>query len=105
MSAILYKPEEPKKNTSGSLSNRDKVGTITTAIGTGENAKNSLIYICIKWSFVSAGVLCLFVTANNWSFRVNEKVPNVVEDYRIIAGIFLPLITLALGYAFGKGQK
>lgn len=83
----------------------DKKGTITDTIGTGDNAKNSLIYVCIHWCFLAAALLTLFVVLNNWFFRQNEKVPDFVEDIRTVWMIFLPVVTLALGYAFGKSHK
>ncbi len=41
-----------------------------------------------------------------WFFRDNDnKVPNIVSDMKVIWEIVTPIITLALGYAFGRNEK
>lgn len=80
-------------------------GSIAKTIGTGTNAKNSIVYLTIKWAFIVGTVLTIFIVLNNWLFRVNEKVPDFTSDVRLIWEIIIPIITLALGYAFGKSEK
>jgi len=75
---------------------------ITSAIGRGEDARNSLVYITIKYCFISACVITILVVLNHWIFRKEETIPNFVGDIQIVWDIAVPLITLALGYAFGK---
>jgi hypothetical protein len=94
----------PKKEPKNKFSSDEK-GLITNTLGTGDNAKNSLVYICVRWCFFAAIGLSLLVVINNWVFRVNEKVPTITDDLRVVWNIFIPLVTLALGYAFGKSQK
>jgi hypothetical protein len=84
--------------------NAEKEGKITSTIGTGDNAKNSLIYLTIKWAFWGGIVISVFVIVNSWIFRENEKVPDLLSDLVAWWQIILPLITLALGYAFGKND-
>ncbi len=80
-------------------------GKVTKTIGTGENAKNSLIYLTLKWAFIIGGILSLFVVINCWLFRENEVVPNIVGDIISLWKILIPIITLALGYAFGRAKN
>jgi len=79
------------------------VGVITKTIGVGQEASNSFIYITIYWSFmigsVSSGAL--------WLMGFVDPVMTITECLEMIKGVwsvFVPLITLALGYAFGKGK-
>lgn len=82
----------------------DISGKVTDILGTGDNAKNSLIYLTIKWSFWGGIVISTFIIANCWLFRENEKVPDITGDLISWWQVLLPLITLALGYAFGKNE-
>jgi len=83
----------------------DTHGKITDTIGTGEVAKDSIIYLVIRWSFISGTVITIFLIINNWLFRENEKVPDLTNDIKVTWSIVIPIITLALGYAFGKSKK
>lgn len=89
-----FNPEQP-----------DTHGRITDTIGTGEVAKDSIIYLVIKWSFISGTVITSLLFINNWIFRENEKVPDLTNDIKNTWGILIPIVTLALGYAFGKSRK
>ena len=75
-------------------------GKITHNIGTGENAKNSIVWMTITWSFSIAGILSLLL----FSLVVAYKDFKYVEEIKSVWSIFAPLITLALGYAFGKSK-
>lgn len=75
-------------------------GTITQTIGTGDNAKNSIVWMTITWSFVVAGSLSLLL----FSLVVAEKDFKYVQEIKSVWSVFIPLITLALGYAFGKNK-
>ncbi|WP_125722963.1 hypothetical protein [Flavobacterium ustbae] len=86
-------------------SSPDLHGSITNTIGTGEVAKDSIIYLVIKWSFISGSFITFLLALNNWCFRENEKVPELTSDIKATWGIIIPIITLALGYAFGKSKK
>ena len=79
---------------------------ITNIIGSGEDAKNSIIYLVLKWAFFAAVAISTLVIINNWLFRDCEnKVPDITSDLKVIWEIVTPIITLALGYAFGKSEK
>jgi hypothetical protein len=75
-------------------------GTLTQKMGTGENAKNSIVWMTITWSFtIATGLSILF-----FSLVVCYKDFAYLENIKSVWSMFLPLITLALGYAFGKSK-
>lgn len=75
-------------------------GRIAENIGTGEHAKNSIVWMTITWSFVIASGLSVlyFIVA---LFYAEVDFLNKLKD---VWAIFIPVITLALGYAFGKNK-
>jgi hypothetical protein len=79
------------------------VGVIAKTIGVGPEANNSFVYITIFWSFVIGSV-----TTGALYIRGFGPPEMDVKDYldmiKGVWGTFIPLITLALGYAFGKGK-
>lgn len=75
-------------------------GKITDTIGTGENAKNSIVWMTITWSFSIASALSLLF----FSLVVAYRDFNYIENIKSVWSIFVPIITLALGYAFGKSK-
>jgi hypothetical protein len=75
-------------------------GTIQATIGTGANAKDSIVWMTITWSFVIASCLSLLL----FSLVVCFKDFKFLEEVKTVWSIFIPIITLALGYAFGKSQ-
>lgn len=75
-------------------------GTVTQQIGSGEHAQNSIVYRTILWSFIGGGLLSgasIVISLTNGS-------PSVLGEVKDIWSIFVPLITLSLGYLFGKGR-
>jgi hypothetical protein len=54
----------------------------------------------ITWSFVIASLLSLLF----FSLIVVHKDFKYIDELKSVWGIFVPIITLALGYAFGKSQ-
>lgn len=75
-------------------------GKIAENIGTGENARNAIVWMTITWSFFIASSLSLLL----FSLVVAEKDFQYLEQIKSVWTIFIPLITLALGYSFGKSQ-
>lgn len=75
-------------------------GRIAENIGTGENAKNAIVWMTITWSFFIASGLSLLL----FSLVVADKDFKYLEQIKSVWTIFIPLITLALGYSFGKSQ-
>lgn len=78
-------------------------GSIANTIGNGENAKNSFIWISIRWSFVIGGITSLAIYMHP-TYCQTELQGNLIEDMKAAWSIFIPIITLALGYSFGKGK-
>ena len=76
----------------------DIPGIITNTIGSGKYAQASIVWQVIKWSFIAAGVITLFCIVQTWC----QGKPVNIEELKTIWSIFMPLITLALGYLFGK---
>lgn len=79
-------------------------GRIGELIGTGENAQNSFVWIAIRWSFIVGGLLCFGLFLHP-SYCKSDASEQFLEEIKAIWGIFVPIITMALGYAFGKGSK
>lgn len=108
MSNFFYEPEKDEESSNNK--ERDtyfnlKEGKISDTIGTGENAKDSFIYLTLKWSFTTGIILSILIVINQWAFREAEKVPDFIGDISTLWEILIPIITLALGYAFGKSKK
>lgn len=79
-------------------------GKITQTIGRGDDARNSFVFITLRWAFVIGIILTVLIALNNWCFKENDKVPDLMGDVTTAWEIVVPLITLALGYAFGKSK-
>lgn len=80
------------------------LSSITSIIGRGEDARNSFVYLTLKWTFITGCFITFLVVINHWLFRKTEKVPDFTNDIEIVWDIAVPIITLALGYAFGKSR-
>lgn len=96
-----------KSNSSSStmkrLSGTPSEGTIAKTIGAGDNAKNSIIWISIRWSFI-LGALTTFAVYLRPVYCQADYPGSLIEDMKSVWGVFVPIITLALGYIFGKGR-
>lgn len=75
-------------------------GRITETIGRGEDAKNSIVWMTITWSFFIGATLSLLL----FSLVVADKDFKYIDSIKDVWTVFVPLITLALGYAFGKSK-
>lgn len=82
--------------------NKELAGRIAGHIGTGRNAKDSFIWMTITWSFYIASGLSLLLYIR--SFTKVATGENLLDSIVNIWSVFVPIITLALGYAFGKGE-
>lgn len=102
----MVEPLSSNNNSSGELGHQrpqpkgGSSGRITETIGTGENAKNSIVWMTITWSFFIASTLSILL----FSLVVAEKDFNYIGEIKGVWSIFIPIITLALGYAFGKSK-
>ena len=75
-------------------------GIVTQQIGSGEHAQNSIVYQTILWSFIGGGLL----SAASVLTAVLAGQQTFMAEIKDVWSIFAPLITLALGYLFGKGR-
>lgn len=87
----------------GRQSGRPTEGQIASVIGTGEAAKDSFVYLTIKWSFIVASVSSAAIFAKGF-FDCDSNSLSGIDILKGVWSIFLPIVTLALGYAFGKGR-
>ncbi len=100
MSDELHVPTAPSQPSDQSHLSADLPGKLSQYIGSGRHAQTAIVYLTIKWSFILgvAFSMAIFIAAwigwNKFS----------VEDIKTVWTIFIPLITLALGYLFGKGR-
>ena len=76
-------------------------GAVTHQIGSGEHAQNSIVYRTILWSFTGGGLL----SAASVAIALTRGSAAPFAEVKEVWSIFAPLITLALGYLFGKGGK
>lgn len=75
-------------------------GAVAKQIGSGEHAQNSIVYKTISWSFIAGGLLSLA----SIGIAIYQDKPNPLNEVKEVWSIFVPMITLALGYVFGKGK-
>ena len=94
--------ENAKAEQTVARTNKELAGKITGHIGTGRNAKDSFVWMTITWSFYIATGISILLFAR--SFYVVATGENLLDSIINIWSIFVPIITLALGYAFGKGE-
>lgn len=83
-------------------------GVIAKQIGTGDNAKDSFVWMTLRACFwiaglASAGVFIMTaVIISKYGVYEGKEFINSLKD---LWSIFTPIITLALGYAFGKRES
>ena len=96
-------PQQMGQSSSAKPTSQPVQGTIAKQIGEGENAKNSFIWMTITWSFIIGSGISFLIYIR--SFFFDEPTTSVLTDtLSMVWSIFAPFITLALGYAFGKGE-
>lgn len=96
------KPEEKISTPTSKISDKEVAGKIANHIGTGRNAKDSFIWMTITWSFfIASGISGLLFFR---SFFIVSADESLLDSIVQIWSVFVPIITLALGYAFGKGE-
>lgn len=102
-SPVAHNPAENKKSIeSGESSNP---GVISKHIGTGNNAKDSFVWMTLRSCFWIAGICSVgafSITVYRLYIDNGFLEPTFIDDLRNLWSIFTPIITLALGYAFGK---
>ncbi|MCD9510161.1 hypothetical protein [Photobacterium phosphoreum] len=95
--------QKTEQANSASPTNKPIQGYLTKHIGEGENAKNSFIWMTITWSFIIGSGLSFLVFIRSFFFDV-PTTSALTETLSMVWSVFAPFITLALGYAFGKGE-
>lgn len=98
-----FRKNEPRHGQPTSRSGYDKTlfGDISKKIGSGKPAQESIVWSVIQWSFISAAIITLL-------FFVKASIEGAPFDIKTLGGIwsiFVPVITLALGYIFGKADR
>lgn len=91
----------------------EKVDTsplITSKIGKGEDAKNSIIWTIITWCLaIPAGITFLyFITmwlVLFWVPMPDAHIGAIRDHISKTWSLFIPIITLALGYLYGRTCK
>lgn len=82
-----------------------KSNAIVDVIGEGDAAKNSIIWVTIRWCLVIPTIITVLFFISLWiSYGAdNPAESESIKDYIIKTwSIFAPIITLALGYLYGK---
>ncbi|EGR2831190.1 hypothetical protein ACLB4W_003657 [Vibrio cholerae] len=98
---------EPKRKKSAIAG--DIVGSVSNTIGTGKHAQDSVVWLTIRWCFILglllSAILIIFMWPNSPD-GVHPPVKDIfpIEELKTIWAIFIPIVTLALGYMFGKGK-
>lgn len=77
---------------------------IKQTIGSGDDAKNSFIWLVIRWSFIVGSGISFLVFIRSFFFDEPDS-KSLVDTLSNVWSIFIPLITLAIGYAFGKNER
>lgn len=103
----VLQPESPNSNWAKTgKRTHDIAGSLANLIGTGPQARHSIALIVIIGCFLTGCLITLLVISNYWLFRDGEnKVPDIVSDLKVIWEIVIPIITLILGYEFGRHEK
>ncbi|QZA78159.1 hypothetical protein K4H28_01635 [Deefgea tanakiae] len=94
--------ESVEDSQNGKFAKKEITGVIAQHIGTGKNAKDSFVWMTITWSFRIALTISLCFFAQSFFDPTYGK--NILDSIIKVWSIFVPIITLALGYAFGKGK-
>ncbi|MDA0570752.1 hypothetical protein [Burkholderia gladioli] len=96
--ALIPPQEQPIDQREGTLVPPPH-GRVAMHIGTGKNAQNSIVYKTISWSFLAASGFAILAYAYAWWHGGDP-----LEAIKGVWTLFIPLITLSLGYVFGKAS-
>lgn len=77
---------------------------ITSLIGSGDDAKNSIAFLSLKWCFISLLVIFIGVSLYSSYKLYIGKEESYLENLLKGTGIITPIITLILGYVFGRSS-
>lgn len=102
-SPVAHNPTENKKTIEKGESSNP--GVISKHIGTGNNAKDSFVWMTLRSCFWIAGICSVgafSITVYRLYIYKDFMETTFIDDLKNLWSIFTPIITLALGYAFGK---
>ncbi|MEG0870681.1 MAG: hypothetical protein RSD49_22405 [Hafnia sp.] len=101
-------PQDVKPSVKGSNSGGEYIpGTIAQQIGTGEHARDSFIWMTLKYCFYLGAIFSICIMLAYFHFVFDKSEPDkidIVAALKDVWSIFTPILTLALGYAFGKRE-
>lgn len=83
----------------------DYIGEINQKIGTGDNAKDAIAYLCLRWSFILLSAILIILSIYSAVMIYNGKEETFVDNLLKGCGIITPIITLLLGYIFANKIK
>ncbi|MBY5256404.1 hypothetical protein ACX3OY_17605 [Citrobacter farmeri] len=76
--------------------------TIAKVIGEGENAKNSVVWKIITYTLYMYTAVIIILMGNDIFRYGGVNCVNIIKD---IWATYSPILTLSLGYMFGKRDK
>ncbi|WP_392463090.1 hypothetical protein ACFX5Z_18610 [Aeromonas dhakensis] len=105
----LGQPVDTQPKQRASLISGDFVGAVSKTLGTGKHAQDSIVWLTIKWSFSLGLFLSVALIIFMWPSHPSGTNPPLAVEFptdqlKTIWSIFVPIVTLALGYMFGKGK-
>lgn len=83
----------------------DYIGEINQKIGTGNNAKDAIAYLCLKWSFIILSVILALISFYSAVMIYKNQEESYIDNLLKGCGIITPIITLLLGFIFGNKMK
>jgi len=96
--AINFERPAPQASASNVV---DHPGTLGEKFGTGKHAQTNIVLMVIRYSFWFAATICAIIAIYSWI----TKKDSILEPLKTVWSIFTPLITLSLGYLFGRGKE
>lgn len=74
-------------------------GDVASHIGTGKYAKTNIIWYVISAVFVTFSCICIsLVVLVIYDYKIND----ITQSIKDVWSVFTPILTLSLGYLFGK---
>jgi len=90
------------KSIDGAVTKDSKVEKYSDKIGTGEDAKSSVVWFVITFTLtLYACLISVLIIIDIY----NNNGVNVLDNIKESWGVFTPIITLSLGYMFGKAEN
>lgn len=102
MSNKFITPETEQRTSKKTQISQDIPGKITEVIGSGKHAQAAIVWQTIKWSFIVGSIFSIALII---SALILQSKTTPIDEIKTVWSIFIPVITLALGYIFGKGKE